>query len=108
VRYDLPHPQQVVQACHAALEAARFLLPPDLPHPHLVVCGVADERHLYRCVERFRRLGVSHRPFHEPDRDNEMTAIATGPIFGSRRRIFRRYRCLGHLGLGRLSHPGKE
>lgn len=102
MRQDLSHPQQVVQACHAAIEAARFLLPSHLTHPHLVVCGVPGESDLYRCIERFRRLGVEHRPFREPDRGGELTALATGPIFGSRRRIFRRYRCLGAAAFGRL------
>jgi hypothetical protein len=100
VRHDLSHPQQVVQACHAAIEAARFLLSQNLPHPHLVVCGVANERELYQCMERLRRLGIAHRPFHEPDRDHQLTALATGPIFGQYRRLFRRYRCLGPPGFG--------
>lgn len=88
----------MVQACHAAIEAARFLLPADLPHPHLVVCGIPDEIQLYQCMERLRRLGIAHRPFREPDRGDELTALATGPIFGPHRRLFRRYRCLGPAG----------
>ena len=46
-------------------------------------------------MDRLRRLGISPRPFHEPDRGNELTAMATEPIFGPHRRLFRRYRCLG-------------
>jgi hypothetical protein len=49
-------------------------------------------------MERLHRLGISHQPFHEPDRGNELTALATGPIFGPQRRLFRRYRCLGPPG----------
>jgi hypothetical protein len=97
VRQDLSQPQQVVQACHAAIEAAR-LLPQQLAHPHLVVIGIPDERQLCRCLEHLRRVGIAHRPFHEPDRGNELTALATEPVFGQRRRLLRRYRCLGQSG----------
>jgi len=98
VRSDLSTPHQVVQSCHAAIEAARYLFPADLPHPHLVVCGIPNQRQLVQCLERLQKLGVSHRPFYEPDQDDELTAIATEPIFNQRRRLFRRYRCLGQPG----------
>jgi len=88
----------VVQSCHAAIEVAKSLLPAELPHPHLVVCAVADERQLFRCLDRLRRFGIAHRAFHEPDRGNELTAIGTEPISGERRRIFKRYRCLSDPG----------
>lgn len=98
MRNDLSVPQQIVQSCHAAIEVARSLLPVECPHPHLVVCAVADERQLFQCLERLRRLGIAHRAFFEPDRGNELTAIGTEPISGERRRIFKRYRCLSQAG----------
>jgi hypothetical protein len=69
-----------------------------LPHPHLVVCAVAGERELFRCLDRLRRLGVAYRAFREPDRGNELTAIGTEPICGDRRLLFKRYRCLSQPG----------
>jgi hypothetical protein len=66
-----------------------------LPHPHLVLIGIADERQLFQCAERLRRLHIDFCPFHEPDRDNELTAVATAPISGADRRHFKRYRCVG-------------
>jgi hypothetical protein len=94
VREDLSAAQQVVQSCHAAFEAARHLFPPDLPHPHLIVCAVGDEPALWRQVHRLQRQGVHLRAFFEPDRGNELTALATEPIFGKTRRLFRNLRLL--------------
>jgi hypothetical protein len=88
-----------VQSCHAAIEAARHLIPPDLPHPHLVVCSVRDEPALWLRVRQLQRHGVRFRAFFEPDRGDELTALATESVFGPTRRLFR--------GL-RLLTPGKE
>jgi hypothetical protein len=98
VRNDLSVAQQVVQSCHAVIEVAKSLLPAEFPHPHIVVCAIPDERRLFQCLERLRRCGIAHRAFYEPDRDNELTAIGTEPIFGERRRLFKGYRCLSQAG----------
>jgi hypothetical protein len=98
VRTDLTLPQQIVQSCHAAIEVAKSLLPAELPHPHLVVCAVPGEIQLFHCIDRLRRNGIEYRAYHEPDRGNQLTAIGTEPIFGERRRIFKRYRCLSEPG----------
>jgi hypothetical protein len=94
VREDLPFAQQVVQSCHAAIEAARCLFPLDCPHPYLIVCAVSDEPSLWRQLHRCHRLGVRLRPFFEPDRANELTAFATEPVTGVTRRQFRNLRLL--------------
>jgi len=96
----LPFPQQIVQCCHAILEVGKSLLLSDCPHPHVVVIAISDERQLFRCLDRLHRLAVPHRAFHEPDRQNELTAIATGPIAGQQRQIFRHYRCLDDPDFG--------
>ncbi len=98
MRADLPLPQQIVQSCHAAIEVAKSLLAADLPHPHLVVCAVPDERRLFQCLDRLRRCGIAYRAFREPDRGNEFTAVGTEPVCGERRRVFKRYRCLSQPG----------
>jgi hypothetical protein len=94
VRRDLAHPQQVVQACHASLEAARSFLPPDHEHPHVVVCGVRDELRLGRWLDRLRAAGIRFRAFFEPDLGNRLTAVATEPVRGPRRHVFRDLRLL--------------
>ena len=93
IRRDLPFSQQVVQACHAAIEAAT-LISSDLAHPYLVVCGIRNEPHLQKALSRLQQEGVVCRPFIESDIGNQLTAFATEPIFSDRRHIFRRYNCL--------------
>jgi len=95
VRKDLPHPQQVVQASHACIEATKAFLDPDLEHPHLVVVGVNDEHRLFKCANKLERAGVKFKMFLEPDRNDEYTALATEPVFGETRTIFRNYTLLG-------------
>jgi hypothetical protein len=85
----------VVQACHAAIEAARSFLPSGAAHPLVIVCAVRDESALFGCLDRVARLGVRHRAFREPDTGGQLTAVATEPVSGERRRWFRKYRLLG-------------
>jgi len=94
IRRDLSAPQQIVQACHACLEASRAFLSSDCEHPHLVVCGVRDERRLGRCLDRLRQAGLRFSAFLEPDLDNQLTAAATEPLRGSQRRVFQDYHLL--------------
>ncbi|MEM6258218.1 MAG: peptidyl-tRNA hydrolase [Planctomycetota bacterium] len=94
VRTDLPPAQQAVQSCHASIEAARHFLEPDAHHPHLVVCGIRGEEALHQARDRLEALGVRCCAFVEPDRDHEVTALATEPLSGRRRRLLRRYKLL--------------
>jgi hypothetical protein len=87
-----------VQACHAAINAARFFLSPEQQHPHVIVCGVRDEPRLCRCLDRLGTAGVRCRAFREPDLGGQLTAVATEPVRGPRRRLFRRYRLLAFNG----------
>lgn len=96
VRTDLSPPQQSVQAAHAVLEASRNgILPVDLVHPHIIICGVADEMALAHQHSRIKSAGIKALPFFEPDRAGEMTALATEPLFGDKRRHMRKLRLLG-------------
>ena len=85
--------QVVVQASHAAYEAASYHTP-DLDHPHFVVLGIRDERELQRALRRTQSSGIKIKPFYEADRDGELTAFATEPIFENNRDFFSRYNCL--------------
>lgn len=92
-RRDLPGPVQAVQAAHAVLEAARTL-PLSADHPHLVLLSVRDETRLGEAAQAMTRQGIAFCAFREPDRDNELTALATAPLQGEARRFFRRYQLL--------------
>lgn len=93
MRRDLPPAQIAVQASHAAYEAASFHTP-DLDHPHFVMLGIRDERELQRALIRTQSAGIKVKPFYEADRDGELTAFATEPIFENNRKFFSRYNCL--------------
>lgn len=83
-----------MQGCHAVIEAARLFLDLNAVHPHLVMCGVRDEQQLKREVARLEHLGVQHAVWREPDRGNEITAIATCPLYGAARKPMQRYKLL--------------
>ena len=82
-RLDLPGLQPSVQAIHAALESAYATHAPD-EHPHLVLCAVPDELSLQKELHKLRSRGAEMHPFHEPDRDGELTAIASGVVYDRR------------------------
>jgi len=83
VRSDLKPSQQAVQACHAI---AQF----QWEHPKtardwyeksntLALLALPNEAALGVMVEKAERLGIPLACFREPDRNNELTAIALGP-----------------------------
>ncbi len=96
VREDISIPQQAVQACHAAMKAARSFLPETaiLNSPNLVVCTIRDETALKAMLEDVNRHGILACSFQEEDMGGETTAFATELISGDLRRVFRRCRLL--------------
>jgi hypothetical protein len=92
----------VVQACHACIEAVRAFLPSQHEHPFLVVCGVRDERRLGQWRDRLERAGIRFRAFFEPDLGEQLTALATEPLRGRPRRLFRNLRLLNDSGQDRF------
>ena len=92
VRTDLSPEQIVVQTSHAVLELSRTKPVDTADHPSIIVCGIKSEEKLRRLNDEFSQF----KPvaFHEPDRDNEMTAVAIGPIYGDDRQAFRKFNLL--------------
>lgn len=89
VRSDLPHPHQIVQACHAAIASAQSLGGP--LNPHLVLCTAPDESSLNALFNRLKEQGVPCCGNYEPDFvGNQLTAVATGALRGDQRRPLRR------------------
>lgn len=69
-----------------------MFIDPSMEHPHLVVCGIKDEATLEHERGRIEAYGIKTVAFHEPDRNGEMTAIATAPLCDVERRPMRRYK----------------
>lgn len=60
----------------------------------MVVVGVKTEAALFRAIEKLNEHGIRCQWFIEPDLGNQVTAIATEPVYGDTRRIFRNYQLL--------------
>lgn len=88
VRQDLPLPQQMVQACHAAMGAGFDFRAEE--HPHLVLLGVPDREALELWDESLRQLAIPRHLFFEPDDDMGHSALATAPLPKSLWRHFRK------------------
>ena len=87
VRKDIPEPHRQVQIAHAAIAATiAFNSDSVKPHPHLVVCGVEDERELNDSFNRLKEQGVPCCEWREDDMGNQATAVATAPLQGNRAR----------------------
>ena len=86
--------QQTVQSCHAAIEAAQSIIPTTIEHPHLVICGVSNENTLLETTKRLDEIGIKYKPFYEADIENQLTAIATEPVYDNTRKHFRKYKLL--------------
>jgi len=95
VRTDIPHADQVVQACHACVEAGvRFQHPGNC---RMALLCVRDEEALIRARERAENAGIKMQTFFEPDpvdgEDHPMgfTAVCSEPVAGDQRKVFRKY-----------------
>jgi len=75
-RKDLPGSQPAVQAGHAVAE---WLLhdPASWKNEYLIYLGVDNEQDLKCWGDKLSRKSIKWIGFREPDRDNELTAIAT-------------------------------
>ncbi len=82
-RQDLPFEHQAVQSAHALTEFV-------MEHPEiardwhresntLIMKSVRDEEELHGLVHKARARGIRCAEFREPDRANELTAIAIEP-----------------------------
>jgi peptidyl-tRNA hydrolase len=79
VRTDLKKEFQLVQACHAAIEAAfTFDRPDDITH--LVVLQVANERELEEVSLQLYNENIPYEDFFESWGNLRTTALATKPI----------------------------
>ena len=93
-RRDLSFPQKAVQAGHAIFEASQEFRQTYTQHPNLILCEVRDEQRLSSVIKKLQKNNIKFVAFHEPDRDNELTAVCTEPVTGEARRVFRDYQLI--------------
>lgn len=107
VRQDLKWPDIVVQACHAAMDSAaqewriynnslNQATKLDSGPPHLVLIGIRSKEKLAAVIAELTGLAISVNQFHEPDMNNELTAVATEYLREDdvRRKTLGRYKLL--------------
>lgn len=97
VREDLSQEQQMVQACHAALEAGFAFNAPAMTS-RLIVLTVPNQEALMAAAARLDRYGVDHHMFFEPDfGPMGHSALATRPVHEKKERhLMRKYPLFGH------------
>ncbi len=92
VRTDLPLPQQLVQAGHAALEAGASFGRKSKDPASLIILQVKNKIKLQEALDKIQAEGIKIEAFYEPDWDYGLTAFATEPLTEDQRGIFRKYR----------------
>lgn len=91
VRADISAEQQMVQACHAALEAG-FAYDAPQRTSSLIVCTVPDRDALLQAQERLNRYAIANTLFFEPSWSMGFSALATEPIIERKKRfVLQRY-----------------
>ena len=63
-------------------------------HPSVIICGVKNEQSLIKQMNYLISNGVQFSIFKEPDLGNELTALATAPISGAARELFKKYQLI--------------
>jgi hypothetical protein len=90
IRRDIPFAQQLVQVGHAALEAGREHYRSD-EIASFIVLEVADRAALEAAARRLDEHGIEHHLFFEPDFGMGHSALATRPVSGKERQLFRHW-----------------
>jgi hypothetical protein len=92
-----------VQAGHAIWEASQAFSVDAKDHPHFCLCAVRDEARLRHDLDKLVKAGVRCAAWYEPDQQNQLTAFATEPITGERRRLFRNFQLLRVGGTAQIA-----
>jgi hypothetical protein len=90
VRKDLSQPQQIIQSCHA-IDTLKYVRQHEVPN--IVLLGVESQDKLYDIMDYLTENEVAAEIFHEPDVD-EHTAVATYPVTGEHRHLFRKFKMM--------------
>lgn len=87
IRKDLSHPQQIIQTAHAVDELNKQIEPTDKTN-YMVLFDADCEKQLIEISQYLFNNKIHHHIFYEPDIE-AFTAIATSPINGETRDIFK-------------------
>lgn len=60
-------------------------------HPSVILLSAKNENRLQRVRKYLIDNGIQHVHFYEPDLDDDLTALATEPIYSDRRALFQKY-----------------
>lgn len=91
-RKDFSTSQQAVQLSHACIEAQRKFCPDK--HPSLVALAVKSEYKLKWVIRECMVHGIDFVIFRDTIHSNEITAVATEPLYDEKRKVFKRYSLL--------------
>lgn len=92
VRKDLSEQYRAVQAGHALIEMRKRFSP--ALHPSLVYVAIKNENKLKKVMQELIDNNVDYTLFREPLCGNEITCVATRPVSGKERELFKRYQLL--------------
>lgn len=90
IRRDISFAQQLVQVGHAALEVGRAHYRGE-EIASFIVLEVPNLQSLEEAARFLSVKGIDHQMFFEPDFDMGHSAIATRPVSGDERKLFRRW-----------------
>lgn len=89
LRGNLSNAQKSVQAGHSLIEICQKYSFKN--HPSLIYLIVKSEEKLKRVAQELIDNNINFSLFREPDMNNEITSIATEPIFSEKRKVLERY-----------------
>jgi|JI102314A2RNA_FD_contig_31_5877840_length_987_multi_2_in_0_out_0_1 hypothetical protein len=90
IREDLGPAQQIIQTAHAVDDLYRTIKPGDRTN-HMVLFSIRSEQDLEETSMYLKDNDIHHEMFYEPD-VLAHTAIATEPIRGEKRNLFRKFK----------------
>jgi len=96
IRRDISIEQQAVQISHASLEAGRALYAADEPIASVILLQVPDKAGLLAAAARLKRYDIAFELFFEPDFGMGESALATRPVRGKERHLFKAWELYRH------------
>jgi hypothetical protein len=90
VRTDISYEQQLVQASHACFEAG-IKFNHEKEQCSIVMIGIKNKEKLLQVEHYLKTNDVDYSMFFEPDFDMGESAIATRPMRGNERKLFKKF-----------------